>query len=79
MDDLKLADFTMKTDCRLTRVAVLAGPGEELHTCWTCRATLLVKSGQSPVCPVRRLVDYQRHRAASDAHASVLASGETRR
>jgi hypothetical protein len=62
----KLAEFTMRTDCRLTRVVTLAG-GEELHACATCKATLLVKSGQTPVCPVRRLLDYQRSRAANEA------------
>lgn len=59
MTDLSLATFTMRTNCDLHRIAVLRIHGEELHSCLTCRATLLVKTGQPAPCPVRRLLDWQ--------------------
>ena len=60
MVDLSLASFTMKTDCRLMRVARSTASRGELHTCAPCHATLIVEPGKAPVCPVRRLVAWQR-------------------
>jgi hypothetical protein len=67
MQDFSLARFTMKPDCHLTCVAFLRSSNEELWACSTCRATLLIKSGAPPTCPVNRLLDYQRSRISSHA------------
>lgn len=72
MINLSAASFTTKPDCRLTRVATMRIERVEMHFCVTCRATLFTEIGARAECPARRLLAFQRTRAAND---ETLQSG----